>query len=65
MKCTATRKDGKPCRYPAARLVGGLATCKYHAYQTGQLWIRVKDSLPQEVRLSAERDTMERNHGFR
>jgi len=30
MKCTMTRRDGRPCWNWADRMAGGLAVCKWH-----------------------------------
>ena len=61
MRCTMTRRDGRPCTMPYDRLVGGIAACKYHIGAATRLWHDVQDHLPENVRLAAERDTRIRN----
>lgn len=61
MRCTSTTQTGKRCRWPATHLVGGVAVCDIHHNQAVRLWNVVRDSLPADVRQSAERDTRERS----
>ena len=61
MICVATTLAGKPCRGRGERMVGGLMVCKYHIGWASRLWVDVRDRLPADVRIAAERDTCERN----
>ena len=60
-KCVATTKKGKKCWAMAELMVGGLAVCHYHIGYASRLWKEVKNSLPSDIRESAERDTREVN----
>ena len=63
MNCVFIRRDGQRCTCRKnLRLIGGVSACEFHYRVAARLWADVRDTLPADVRLAAERDTRERNH---